>query len=102
MPWACPCISGQPAETVQKKRPKIDRSMIGEPTNFQHTSHIGSTDMSTSAMTLKDIGLQMNSKGGHVDEAKVPKGESAVTTAIPITDEGADTGDDSGNAADTS
>lgn len=36
-------------------------------------------------MTLKDIGLQMNSKGGHVDEAKVPKGESAVTTAIPIT-----------------
>ncbi len=29
----------------QKRRRRIDRSMIGEPTNFVHTTHVGSGDM---------------------------------------------------------
>ncbi|KPP71647.1 hypothetical protein Z043_109417, partial [Scleropages formosus] len=28
-----------------KRRRRIDRSMIGEPTNFVHTTHVGSGDM---------------------------------------------------------
>lgn len=30
---------------TQKRRRRIDRSMIGEPTNFVHTTHVGSGDM---------------------------------------------------------
>lgn len=29
----------------QKRRRRIDRTMIGEPTNFVHTTHVGSGDM---------------------------------------------------------
>lgn len=29
----------------QKRRRRIDRSMIGEPTNFVHTAHVGSGDL---------------------------------------------------------
>ncbi|NWS14589.1 C42S2 protein, partial [Pachyramphus minor] len=29
----------------QKRRRQIDRSMIGEPTNFVHTAHVGSGDI---------------------------------------------------------
>jgi hypothetical protein len=29
----------------KKRRRKIDRSMIGEPTNFMHLTHIGSGEM---------------------------------------------------------
>ncbi|KAG9353795.1 hypothetical protein JZ751_011919, partial [Albula glossodonta] len=28
-----------------KRRRRIDRSMIGEPTNFVHTAHVGSGDL---------------------------------------------------------
>lgn len=31
--------------SFQKRRRRIDRSMIGEPTNFVHTTHVGSGDM---------------------------------------------------------
>jgi len=31
--------------TLQKRRRRIDRSMIGEPTNFVHTAHVGSGDI---------------------------------------------------------
>uniref|UniRef100_A0A8C3PHR4 CRIB domain-containing protein n=1 Tax=Calidris pygmaea TaxID=425635 RepID=A0A8C3PHR4_9CHAR len=37
----------------QKRRRRIDRSMIGEPTNFVHTAHVGSGDLFSG----------MNSKG---------------------------------------
>uniref|UniRef100_A0AAZ3P8X5 CRIB domain-containing protein n=1 Tax=Oncorhynchus tshawytscha TaxID=74940 RepID=A0AAZ3P8X5_ONCTS len=42
--WLCfnCCIAEQPQP---KRRRRIDRSMIGEPTNFVHTSHVGSGDI---------------------------------------------------------
>ncbi|KPP66163.1 CDC42 small effector protein 2-like [Scleropages formosus] len=30
---------------MMKRRRRIDRSMIGEPTNFVHTAHVGSGDL---------------------------------------------------------
>ncbi|NWW85300.1 C4S2A protein, partial [Rhynochetos jubatus] len=29
----------------QKRRRRIDRNLIGEPTNFVHTAHVGSGDL---------------------------------------------------------
>uniref|UniRef100_A0A8P0N3Y1 CDC42 small effector protein 2 n=2 Tax=Canis lupus familiaris TaxID=9615 RepID=A0A8P0N3Y1_CANLF len=42
--WLCfnCCIAEQPQP---KRRRRIDRSMIGEPTNFVHTAHVGSGDL---------------------------------------------------------
>ncbi|KAI5097876.1 CDC42 small effector protein 2, partial [Silurus meridionalis] len=42
--WVCfsCCIAEQPQP---KRRRRIDRSMIGEPTNFVHMTHVGSGDM---------------------------------------------------------
>ncbi|XP_035537747.1 CDC42 small effector protein 1 [Morone saxatilis] len=37
------CVVAKPPP--KKKRRKIDRSMIGEPTNFIHLTHIGSGEM---------------------------------------------------------
>ncbi|GBN45173.1 hypothetical protein AVEN_109215-1 [Araneus ventricosus] len=36
------CITDEPPP---KRRHRIDRSMIGSPTNFRHTAHVGSGDM---------------------------------------------------------
>ncbi|CAH2095457.1 unnamed protein product [Euphydryas editha] len=36
--WFACCY--QPAAQAQRTRRRIDRSMIGAPTNFQHTGHI--------------------------------------------------------------
>lgn len=44
---------------------KIDRSMIGSPTNFVHTGHIGSADVELSTSHLQAIQKQMESKGGY-------------------------------------
>ncbi|CAG2064543.1 unnamed protein product, partial [Timema podura] len=46
-------------------RVRIDRSMIGEPTNFQHTGHIGSGDVDLGNSHLRAIQNQMQSKGGY-------------------------------------
>uniref|UniRef100_A0A673IF61 CRIB domain-containing protein n=1 Tax=Sinocyclocheilus rhinocerous TaxID=307959 RepID=A0A673IF61_9TELE len=42
--WVCfsCCIAEQPQP---KRRRRIDRTMIGEPTNFVHMTHVGSGDM---------------------------------------------------------
>ncbi|GAB6031914.1 CDC42 small effector [Chamberlinius hualienensis] len=48
--WFTCCWNEQPQPT--KRRRRIDRSMIGEPTNFRHTGHIGSGDMQTGASHL--------------------------------------------------
>ncbi|KAK4815515.1 hypothetical protein QYF61_003073, partial [Mycteria americana] len=49
----------------EKRRRRIDRSMIGEPTNFVHTAHVGSGDlfsgMNSSALLLCQKG-QLNSE----------------------------------------
>uniref|UniRef100_A0A3B3Q776 CRIB domain-containing protein n=1 Tax=Paramormyrops kingsleyae TaxID=1676925 RepID=A0A3B3Q776_9TELE len=61
--WVCfsCCIAEQPQP---KRRRRIDRSMIGEPTNFIHTTHVGSGDMGLD-FSVDSIQNQMKSKGGY-------------------------------------
>lgn len=70
--FAC-CVTEQPAP---KRRRRIDRSMIGNPTNFQHTAHVGSGDMNVHLNALQN---QMASKGGY--EYALP-----VNVSIPVVD----------------
>lgn len=58
------CLSLQ-RKRVQQRVRRIDRSMIGSPTNFQHTGHIGSGDVDTGNSRLRAIQNQMQSKGGY-------------------------------------
>ncbi|XP_046857683.1 CDC42 small effector protein homolog isoform X2 [Xenia sp. Carnegie-2017] len=68
------------ARTAQR-RPRIDRSMIGEPMNFQHTGHIGSGEVQISGISvdLNDMSYRMKSKGGYqdngVDSRLTPNGD---------------------------
>jgi len=39
--------------------------MIGEPTNFRHTGHVGSGDVEMGNNRLRDIQRQMQGKGGY-------------------------------------
>ncbi|NWU98434.1 C42S2 protein, partial [Upupa epops] len=57
-----------------KRRRRIDRSMIGEPTNFVHTAHIGSGELFSGMNSASSIQNQMQSKGGYGDgmAANVP------------------------------
>ncbi|XP_074237908.1 CDC42 small effector protein 2 isoform X2 [Saimiri boliviensis] len=50
---------------VLKRRRRIDRSMIGEPTNFVHTAHVGSGDLFSEMNSVSSIQNQMQSKGGY-------------------------------------
>lgn len=79
------CIQQQPSPTRRRhQRLRIDRSMIGNPTNFVHTGlsllnhellkifinaiitgHIGSNDAELSSQHLTVIQSQMQSKGGY-------------------------------------
>ncbi|XP_051778752.1 CDC42 small effector protein 1 isoform X2 [Erpetoichthys calabaricus] len=36
----------------KKRRPRIDRTMIGEPMNFIHLTHIGSGDMGSDGFSM--------------------------------------------------
>ncbi|XP_039606417.1 CDC42 small effector protein 1 isoform X1 [Polypterus senegalus] len=47
----------------KKRRPRIDRSMIGEPMNFIHLTHIGSGDMGSDGFSMAGPVQQMSSKG---------------------------------------
>ncbi|XP_076269130.1 CDC42 small effector protein Spec2 isoform X1 [Rhynchophorus ferrugineus] len=58
--WFSCCVA-QP----QKRRRRIDRSMIGNPTNFVHTGHIGSHDMEMPGDQVTALQNQMRSKGGY-------------------------------------
>uniref|UniRef100_A0A8C0UHE6 CDC42 small effector 2 n=1 Tax=Cyanistes caeruleus TaxID=156563 RepID=A0A8C0UHE6_CYACU len=77
--WLCfnCCIAEQPQP---KRRRRIDRSMIGEPTNFVHTAHVGSGDLFSgmnspclqcelfpeqAVSQVSSIQNQMQSKGGY-------------------------------------
>uniref|UniRef100_A0A8C1TCA5 CDC42 small effector 2 n=1 Tax=Cyprinus carpio TaxID=7962 RepID=A0A8C1TCA5_CYPCA len=68
--WLCfnCCIAEQPQP---KRRRRIDRSMIGEPTNFVHTAHVGSGDIFSgmNSVSTNSIQNQMQSKGGYGGEA---------------------------------
>ncbi|KAG7322233.1 hypothetical protein KOW79_013579 [Hemibagrus wyckioides] len=56
--WLCfnCCIAEQPQP---KRRRRIDRSMIGEPTNFVHTAHVGSGDLFSGMDSVNSIQNQM-------------------------------------------
>ncbi|KAH3809946.1 CDC42 small effector protein 2-like [Dreissena polymorpha] len=55
------CLTEQP----QPRRRRIDRSMIGEPMNFRHTTHVGTGDITSrgSSNSLSSLQGQMSSKG---------------------------------------
>ncbi|KAG5856530.1 CDC42 small effector protein 1 [Anguilla rostrata] len=55
------CVVAKPPP--KKKRRKIDRSMIGEPMNFVHLTHIGSGEMAEGFSPSGPIQEQMRSKG---------------------------------------
>ncbi|BFZ14144.1 hypothetical protein BsWGS_17183 [Bradybaena similaris] len=58
-----PCIGGQP-QPKRRARPRLDPSMIGLPTNFRHTAHVGTGDVRTSP-NLHSVQSQMSSKGDY-------------------------------------
>ncbi|MBN3296372.1 C42S2 protein, partial [Amia calva] len=62
-----PCTSPSVTDCLhfQKRRRRIDRSMIGEPMNFVHTTHVGSGDMNIGLGAVDSIQDQMKSKGGY-------------------------------------
>ncbi|GFO07662.1 Cdc42 small effector protein 2-like [Plakobranchus ocellatus] len=57
------CIGGQP-QPKRRTRPRIDPSMIGLPTDFRHTAHVGSGDVSAGP-DLHSVQGQMSSKGDY-------------------------------------
>ncbi|KAF7470838.1 Hypothetical predicted protein [Marmota monax] len=69
--WLCfnCCIAEQPQP---KRRRRIDRSMIGEPTNFVHTAHVGSGDLFSGMNSVSSIQNQMQSKGGRDSPGSFP------------------------------
>ncbi|KAM9776327.1 CDC42 small effector protein 1 [Syngnathus typhle] len=46
----------------KRRRRRIDRSMIGEPTNFVHLTHIGSGEMADGLQPSGSVQEQMSSK----------------------------------------
>nr|CAD7198434.1 unnamed protein product [Timema douglasi] len=90
--WFSCCIN-QPAAHQRKRqqqrrsaRVRIDRSMIGEPTNFQHTGHIGSGDVDLGNSHLRAIQNQMQSKGGYETAFAVKWGEDTVWISVECSD----------------
>ncbi|MED6250984.1 hypothetical protein ATANTOWER_018172 [Ataeniobius toweri] len=59
------CVVAKPPP--KKKRRKIDRSMIGEPTNFIHLTHIGSGEMGDGLQPSGSVQEQMRSKGPNMN-----------------------------------
>lgn len=55
--------------------------MIGSPTNFQHTGHIGSGDVNLGNSKLRAIQNQMQSKGGYETAFSTVKVSKCVKTA---------------------
>ncbi|KAK7484618.1 hypothetical protein BaRGS_00024144 [Batillaria attramentaria] len=59
------CITEQPQP---KRRRRLDPSMIGLPTDFRHTAHIGSGDFTSTMQSppqLHSVQNQMSSKGDY-------------------------------------
>lgn len=70
----------------RRRRRRIDPSMIGVPTNFVHTAHIGSDDVGVPGSQLAQLQQQMKSKGGYDETAVAPSPSSAphLHNARPI------------------
>lgn len=66
--WFSCCVAQPP-----KRRHRIDRSMIGNPTNFVHTAHIGSRDVELPSEQQMALQNQMRSKGGYEPSYKEPQ-----------------------------
>jgi len=60
------CVAEQ--EQEQRRRPRIDRSMIGQPMDFRHTGHVGSSDLGS----IGSLQTQMRGKGGESINIQVP------------------------------
>ncbi|XP_045583561.1 CDC42 small effector protein homolog [Procambarus clarkii] len=78
--WFTCCITQQPP---QRRRRRIDRTMIGEPTNFVHTGHIGSSDVQMANNQLAQLQSQMKSKGGY--EEALPHNHMMAVVAVQRT-----------------
>merc|ERR1711879_417173 len=52
----------------QPRRPRIDRSQIGQPMNFRHTGHVGSSDLGS----ISTLQTQMKGKGDELVALEVP------------------------------
>ncbi|XP_072405047.1 CDC42 small effector protein 1-B-like [Chiloscyllium punctatum] len=64
--WLCFGCS-EVEKTQPKKRKRIDRSMIGEPMNFVHLTHVGSGDMASQGFSMPgSVQERMKSKSGMV------------------------------------
>ncbi|XP_005805535.1 CDC42 small effector protein 1 [Xiphophorus maculatus] len=59
------CVVAKPPP--KKNRRKIDRSMIGAPTNFIHLTHIGSGEMGDGLQPSGSVQEQMRSKGPNMN-----------------------------------
>jgi len=58
------CVTEQ---EPQPRRARIDRSQIGQPMNFRHTGHVGSTDLGS----ISTLQSQMKGKGGELVNLEV-------------------------------
>ncbi|TKR94753.1 hypothetical protein L596_009004 [Steinernema carpocapsae] len=60
-------------------RVRIDRSMIGDPTNFRHIGHMGAGDISNN---VEAVGCLLRSKGA--DEYSIPVPMNLRANDVPI------------------
>ena len=69
----------------RRRRPPIDRSMIGLPQNFQHTAHIGSSDVAMGTRHLVALQNHMQSKGGYDTAVPIEDSASRQTPTVTVT-----------------
>jgi hypothetical protein len=83
LPWHC-MTQPEPRKNQRPNRPRIDISKIGQPTNFQHTGHIGTTEIGGPA-TMSTAKTQMQSKGGGASEPSSPMAVgSPLSSPAPV------------------
>jgi len=63
------CVSPQ----SEIARIRIDRSMIGQPTNFRHLGHMGADDTTNSGCSVEAVSRLLSSKGESYCAIPVPK-----------------------------
>ncbi|XP_067878607.1 CDC42 small effector protein 2-B-like isoform X2 [Heterodontus francisci] len=69
--------------SIWKKRKRIDRSMIGEPMNFVHLTHVGSGDMTSQGYSMPgSVQERMKSKSGLVINSTTDTRQTVGKTQI--------------------
>ncbi|KAI0226651.1 CDC42 small effector protein 2 [Lamellibrachia satsuma] len=83
MVWFSCCVTQRPPQ--KSRRRPIDRTMIGLPTDFRHTGHIGSADVCdiSSTSSLEGMQGQMSSKGGYEHKMQVSVSVKVVDVQQP-------------------